>query len=279
MRLLQYANNVYSQTGEDGILEKILGTLEATDKWCVEFGAWDGQYLSNTFNLVSNHGYSAVLIEADERRFQALRARFAHNEKIIPLNCYVGFSGENTLDAILARTPIPRDFDLLSVDIDGNDYHVWNALTSYRPKVVCVEYNPTIPNEVDFVQPADGAINQGSSLLAMTRLGEKKGYSLVAATRLNAIFVRSEDFHRFKIADNRPAALREDTSEVTYVFSGYDGTVFFTGYNKIRDSGLAYNRRLRAIPRVFRHYSPTLNRVTRVCFRAYCGVQRAIGRG
>ena len=74
MRLLEFASNTYSQTGEDGVLGKILETLPERDLWCVEFGAWDGRHLSNTCNLIENRGYSAVLIEADAKRFRDLLA-------------------------------------------------------------------------------------------------------------------------------------------------------------------------------------------------------------
>ena len=93
------------------------------------------------------------------------------------LNAFVGFTAADGLDAILARTPIPADFDVLSIDIDGNDYHVWNAVARYKPRVVVIEYNPTIPAAVDFVQPADMSINQGASITAQARLGKQKATS------------------------------------------------------------------------------------------------------
>nr|VFK56242.1 MAG: hypothetical protein BECKTUN1418F_GA0071002_10832 [Candidatus Kentron sp. TUN]VFK61659.1 MAG: hypothetical protein BECKTUN1418D_GA0071000_115613 [Candidatus Kentron sp. TUN]VFK62495.1 MAG: hypothetical protein BECKTUN1418E_GA0071001_10812 [Candidatus Kentron sp. TUN] len=71
--LLEYRRNVYSQTGEDGIIEKILDIIPRNDKWCVEFGAWDGSFLSNTRHLIEHKGFSAVLIEAEN--MLALRAK------------------------------------------------------------------------------------------------------------------------------------------------------------------------------------------------------------
>ena len=64
--------NIYSQNGEDGIIEYLLDKIEDKDYWCCEFGAWDGQHLSNTFNLVSNRNYNAVYIEGDESKYQDL---------------------------------------------------------------------------------------------------------------------------------------------------------------------------------------------------------------
>ena len=277
MRLLEHANNVYSQTGEDGVLAKILSTLETQDQWCVEFGAWDGKHLSNTARLIDS-GYSAVLIEGDKVRFRALSDRFGEGSKVIVRNCFVGFAASDGLDSILEDTPIPRDFDLLSIDIDGNDYHVWKAISLYVPKVVCIEYNPTIATEVDFVQPADTSVNQGASLAALTRLGRSKGYALVAATAYNAIFVRSEYFDLFNIADNSPGALREDTSAVTHIFCGYDGTIFIRGANQLHWHGCSYSARIRQIPKRFRRFPDNYGPMTSWLFRTYRKLSRFLGR-
>jgi len=227
--LLQYSRDVYSQGGEDGIIEKVLEILPDRDRWCVEFGAWDGTYLTNTRNLIETQDYRAVLIEADPRRFESLERNYSDREDVITLNEYVGISHHNSLDYLLSRTPIPAAFDLLSIDVDGNDYHVWKSVTSYRPKVVVIEYNPTIPTHIGFVQPADPTVNQGSSLSSIVDLGNAKGYELVSVTRLNAIFVRREYYSLFHIASNAPEVLRTDLGAITYIFSGYDGRVFLRG--------------------------------------------------
>jgi hypothetical protein len=255
MRLLDYASNVYSQSGEDGILAKILERLPARDRWCVEFGAWDGQHLSNTCNVIERQDYSAVLIEGDKKRFDELTRRYAGNARVIAINAFVGFTPADGLDALLAKTPIPRDFDLLSIDIDGNDYHVWQGVSACNPKVVCVEYNPTIPTELEFVQPAGKNVTQGASLLALVKLGKQKGYELVAATSLNGIFVRSEFFSIFGIASNDPHILREDVSAVTHIFSGYDGKILVAGGNVLPWHGVTFSSRIRQLPRMFQRFS------------------------
>ena len=141
--LLEHASDVTSQNGEDGIIAKILEVIGTPRGWCVEFGAWDGRYLSNTHNLIANKDFYAVMIEGSATRFRDLMAAFKDNPKVYPVNAFVGFTEADGLDAILARTPIPEEFDVLSIDIDGNDYHVWSAVTRYRPRVVVIEYNPT----------------------------------------------------------------------------------------------------------------------------------------
>lgn len=149
-----------------------------------------------------NRGWKAAFIEGNPDKFPALEATYRGNPSAHLLCALVGYGADDDLDALLAKMPIPREFDLLSLDIDGLDFYVWQALSSYRPRVVVIEFNPTVPNDVVFVQDRDAAFNQGCSLLALIRLGKEKGYELIAATDVNAIFVVKEEFRRFKIKDN-----------------------------------------------------------------------------
>ncbi|MBN2180322.1 MAG: FkbM family methyltransferase [Sedimentisphaerales bacterium] len=238
--LNDYARNVTSQYGEDGIIEKVLETLGDNDKWCVEFGSWDGKACSNTFSLITDKGYSAVLIEGNRKRYKDLLQTFAGNNKAVMINEFVGYDSENGLDSILKKTAIPADFDLLSIDIDGNDYHVWKAIKEYKPKVVVIEFNPTIHKTVEFVQPPDPRLQQGSSLLSLTKLAKSKGYELVCVTKTNAIYVRSEFFKLFGIKDNSVENMMTDESLVTHIFCGYDGTVFIRGCGEIPWQGITY---------------------------------------
>ena len=260
--LLEHKRDVYSQTGEDGIIEAILDTLGQRDKWCVEFGAWDGQFLSNTRNLIDHGGYRAVMIEGDTARYQTLKSAFRTNDKVIPVNAFVGFDSSNGLDTILAKTPIPTDFDFCSIDIDGNDYHTWRAVSTYRPKLVCIEFNPTIPTDCPFVQPADPAINQGAGLLALVELGKSKGYQLASALQFNAFFVRDDMFPRLEISDNSPQTLRTDLSLLTYLFHGFDGKVFLHGNSRLIWHDMPINeRQLQVLPRFLQKHPGTYTRL------------------
>jgi hypothetical protein len=260
--------DVYSQTGEDGVIAAILDLLPDKNNWCVEFGAWDGLYLTNTRNLIEARGYSAVLIEADARKFKELSKNFAGKQNVIPLNEFVGFTPAENLDRILAPTPIPKNFDLLSIDIDGNDYHVWHAITSYQPKLVVVEFNPTIPTPVRFVQPADPSINQGSSLLSLVELGKAKGYELVAVLPFNAFFVRQEYFGLFQIENNDPAVLRTNLDSVTYLFCGYDGRIFLRGACALPwHYGIPLRQTaVQRLPRFLQRFPANYNAVQRMLF-------------
>ena len=230
---LDQARDEFSQAGEDGVAEAILAELPDRNNWVVEFGAWDGLHLSNSRHFITSQQFSAVLIEGSSERFADLQALYADRPDVHTLNVFVQTSGADTLDQILAATPIPKDFDYLSIDIDGNDFHVWKSLEEFRPKLVCIEFNPTVPSDVDFVQADDFSVKHGTGLLSLVELGREKGYELVTVMAANAFFVPRELFAALGITDNSIATLRRDTSFVTHVFSGYDGTVFVQGNKEL----------------------------------------------
>ena len=214
--LLQYRRKITSQFGEDGVIEKIFKTIGEGKRWCVEFGAGNGKYRSNTWNLIANCGWSGVEIESNYAEYKELiKNHSAHN--IFSFNTLVSFREPDSLDSILKRTSIPRNFDFLCIDVDGNDYHIWESLKGYEPRVVMIEYNKTIPADIVFIQPRDMSIRWGSSLAAMVKLGKTKGYELVYAYSVNAIFVKREYFSSFGIRNNSPAAFLKDRGIYTPV--------------------------------------------------------------
>lgn len=276
--LLRYERNIASQCGEDGVIAHALEVIGTRDRWCVEFGAWDGRFASNTFALIDGEGYSAALIESDPERFRALKRTHAGRANVFPFNRLVSFEGHDRLDALLGQTPIPRDFDLLSIDIDGNDYHVWEALQNYRPKLVVIEFNPTIPNEVDFVQPRDMGVSQGSSLTALDRLARSKGYRLIHATVVNGIFVDQRYFPAFGIGDELPAAFRADLSHVTWMFQTYDGQIRLVGNERMRWHDVPLReRRLQMVPRWLRVAPPRFSERQRATWAAWRAVRDPLG--
>jgi hypothetical protein len=186
--LLKYRCNIHSQNGEDGIIAELCARLGISIGWCVEFGAWDGKFLSNTFALVER-GWRAVAIEGDPAKFQdLLRTATDFSGQMIPIQAYIEPEGEQSLDRILARMIIPREFDLLSIDIDSWDWQVWRSLRMFSPKIVVIEINSSVPPGLDIVHSAD---HQGSSFTATLLLGREKGYTLVCHTG-NMVFVRSD---------------------------------------------------------------------------------------
>ncbi len=192
MSLIEYKKNIHSENGEDGIIQELFSRLasELSDtKWCVEFGAWDGRYASNTFNLVKS-GWHSVYIEGDETRYADLLETAAEYPRIIPICAFVSHdkTSEKSLDSLLAETSIPSDFDLLSIDIDSFDLEVWNAFTG-RPKVVVIEINSSIKPGV--IQWHDGKNLFGNSFSATLMCARNKGYVLVCHSG-NMIFVRKD---------------------------------------------------------------------------------------
>jgi hypothetical protein len=269
--LSTFARKVHSQSGEDGIIGEILARIGASaslDRWCVEFGALDGVLYSNTCHLIRDQGYRAVLIEGDRKKYQELQRNLPQDE-VVKICRFVTLEGDSTLDRILAETEIPADFDFLSIDIDGCDYHILDSLQRYRPKVVCIEYNFNIPNEVDFVQPADFAVKQGSSARALLRLAAGKGYALCAVTETNLLLVRAE--YAAAVGTASLEALRNDEACRTLVFFGYDGTLL-SNKETIR---LPWHRlhvrpaQLQVLPRFLRRFGEDYGIVRKLLFAIF----------
>lgn len=231
--LLVYSSDINSKDGEDGIIEKIFGIVGEENRWCVELGALTGTTGSNTRRLIKENGWSSVQIEADPTYFKVLKEEFADNENVTCINSFISFEGDNSLDNILMKTDIPVNFDLLVLDIDGNDYHVWESMEVYRPRVAIIEFNPTIPNEIAFVQPMDMTLNQGSSLRGLVELGKEKGYELVAANTDNAFFVLKELFQAFDMDNSSLDEVHKDKKYITYFFQLYDGTIKIEGNKRM----------------------------------------------
>ena len=110
------------------------------------------------------------------------------------------FVDRDNIAGLFAANGVPADLDLLSIDIDGNDYWAWEALGEYRPSLVVIEYNPTYPPPVSWIMaydPAhrwDGTTYQGASLTALTRLAGRRGYALLGTDRhgVHAFFLRDD---------------------------------------------------------------------------------------
>jgi hypothetical protein len=184
--LASFEKHVCSQNGEDGIIEAIFSKIGTSSKYCVEFGAHDGFIASNTLRLRTS-GWKALLL--DDRH------------ENISINLHKAFICKENINALFEQYKVPHDLDFLSIDIDFNDFHVWQALSdSYRPRLIVIEYNATfLPNEDKVVPYAatgygDGTNYFGASIRAMYNLGRKKGYCLVYAenTGANLFFVRED---------------------------------------------------------------------------------------
>jgi hypothetical protein len=195
--LSKFSKNIYSQNGEDHIILELFNRLEIYDLksvYCCEFGAWDGSYLSNTFNLVEK-GASAILIEGDPTRFDDLSRLVKRFKKVTAIQANVSHNLEdnNSLDKILSKTEIPKDFDLLSIDIDSYDLDVFESLTNYNPKIVIIEINSGVLPGIHYRHSKN---TPGNTFSATLKVALEKKYTLVHHCG-NMIFVKN-DF-KFKL--------------------------------------------------------------------------------
>lgn len=189
--LNKYARDYCSQFGEDGIIEEIFRRLNITGGWTVEFGAMDGAQLSNTYHLIdSTPNFSGIYIEGDPRWCSELhRICYRYTERMFPVCEYITVTGEHSLQSILKRFPIPADFELLSIDVDGADYQIWSEFWEYSPKITLIEVNSSFLPNIEYIN-GSGDMG-GTSFLSMLKLGRSKGYTLVCHTG-NMIFVRND---------------------------------------------------------------------------------------
>ncbi len=183
--------NVYSQFGEDGAVEAIFEAIGTANRVCLEVGAGDGIFFSNTRQWVEK-GWRAILIEKDPVLFERLKAN-ATGDWVLE-NIEIGTDAPNSLDAILAKHGAPKDIDLLSLDIDGPDWHVFNAMLFHRPRVVVMEYAIEGDKEryfgPDFIPTRGGKGQAGRNAVAKLLCG--KGYKPVAVSTSNVIAVQGE---------------------------------------------------------------------------------------
>jgi hypothetical protein len=210
--LSQSEKTVYSTDGEDGVIEKIFEIIEPTHKFSVEFGAGDGKMASNSYRLIKDEGWASLQIEGSPQRAAKMRENLAEFPKVIPLEAWVW---PGNVEILFEENGVPRDFDLLVIDIDSNDYYVWRAIQWFRPKVVLIEVNPLYPPPqkmvIDFhpMNYWDYSGYLGASLQTLYDLGQKKGYELVyhMSHGGNAIFVDEKYFPLFGIRENSPEKL------------------------------------------------------------------------
>ncbi len=188
----------------------------------VEFGAWDGFTYSNTAALwAGDTSWKGILIEGDGKKFQELVAGTA-GYNVIAINAWVGIGHNDCLEAVLRSNSIPDSIDLLSIDVDGNDYHIFESLKKIRPRVIICEYNPTIPFYYDVYAPYAPTNNFGHSVAALNRIAQKKGYVLVALTQTNALFVHKKEFPKFADFETDFWALNVNDGYLVVVTT-YDG--------------------------------------------------------
>jgi len=231
-----HEQKIYSQNGEDGIIEFIFSKIGTTNKFSVEFGVGNG-FECNTVYLLEKKGWKGLMMDygADQQiKWKGIMKKAWSNKKLgftenikkdikflkkvtsrtkrsanFQLDVKIEKVTAENIQNLFQKYNVPKNFDLLSIDIDYNDYWVWRAIIDYSPRVVVIEYNSSIPLTESKVVPYDpnavwdGTNYFGASLLALKNLGLKKGYTLVGCENngVNAFFCKSELLKEIKIKD------------------------------------------------------------------------------
>jgi len=196
--LAPYGYKIFSESDEDGIINEIFRRIGVEDRTFFEFGVGNGGQ-NNTVNLLVQ-GWRGFWIEGSPDNMRVISTRLAAYIRAGELKALQAFITRDDINQLISRLGVPESLDLLSIDIDGNDYWVWEAMERISPRVVVIEYNATLrpPHSVvmeykdDYVW--DGTSYFGASLVALEKLGRAKGYSLVGCnfTGVNAFFVRND---------------------------------------------------------------------------------------
>ncbi len=176
-----FEQKYFSQQGEDGIIKIIFDKIGVTNKYCIEFGIHEQE--GNTIYL-ERKGWDCLWMDGNGDG-KKVKKEFITAENI---------------NSLFDKYNVPKEFDLLSIDIDSNDYWIWKAIENYSPRVVIIEYNASIPpNESKTVPYNPTAVWDktnyfGASLLALTNLSKTKGYTLIGCDRngVNAFFLRDD---------------------------------------------------------------------------------------
>ena len=181
----RFEARIFSQNGETGIVQAVFCAIGTTNKFFVEFGVESGHECNTRF-LYETQNWKGLLMDGGTNNPPRVKKEFITAENI---------------NELFRKYNVPYNFDLLSIDIDFNDYWVWKALDAkYSPRVIVMEYNSKIPPDeskavsYDPYFKWDGTDYCGASLLALVNLGKVKGYTLVGCESrgVNAFFVRSD---------------------------------------------------------------------------------------
>ncbi|MCH2224229.1 MAG: hypothetical protein MK066_05615 [Crocinitomicaceae bacterium] len=192
---------VFSQFEEDGKLLYLFSLLGMTNKTFIEFGSDDG-INSNSANLYYNHGFNGLFMDGNDQALSRGRYFFKKHPNNVgqPIFKKAFIQAEN-INQLIKEGGIEGEIGLLSIDIDGNDYWVWKAITIVQPQVVIIETHNefglndiVVPYDPNYMYPGKHPTYHGASPVAMTKLAKNKGYRLVGSNELgfNFIFIKED---------------------------------------------------------------------------------------
>lgn len=194
--LNRFEHKIYSQHGEDGIIREIFRRIGVSSNTFFEFGAGAGSE-NNTIALLLD-GWKGWWIDGGDY-VEVYKNLFATSVEKGDLVVSQNMISSKNINDVITELKVPAELDLISIDIDGNDYYVWQALTVIKPRVVVIEYNAAYPPGMHFLQDEsvaswNGSNFFGASLHTLNELAKKKGYTLVCCDLIggNAFFVRDD---------------------------------------------------------------------------------------
>lgn len=192
----RYGYKVYSQNDEDGIIQEIFKRIGTSTKKFVEFGVGNGLECNSHYLL--HRGWSGLWIEGNKGYCKEIQIKFRNlisKNRLIVKNAFIT---KDNINELISQNI--DDIDLLSIDVDGNDYYIWKAISCVSPRAVICEYNGKFPPDYAWTQAYhsshvwDKTDWMGASLKMLEQLGKEKGYVLVGtnANGVNAFFVRAD---------------------------------------------------------------------------------------
>lgn len=200
-KLIDYEFKVFSQWGEDGILQFLVDNVEIRNKTFIEFGVEDF-FESNCRFLLMKDLWQGFVIDGSSKNIDRLKGSYFYWR--YPLQAMEAFITRENVNGLLDESGFDQDLGILSVDIDGVDYFVLERLQEWHPRILVVEYNDvfgmknsvSVPYQSDFqrTQQHPSNLYYGASLSAFIHLLQERGYALVGVNSVgsNAFFVRRE---------------------------------------------------------------------------------------
>lgn len=202
-----YEFKVFSQNGEDGIIQFLIQNTEIKNKIFVEFGV-ETYKEANTKFLLLNNGWSGLIIDGDKNAMEKIASSDLHWK--YDLKSIGNFITKDNINEIIKSAGIEGEIGLLSVDIDGNDYWVFENIDCVNPQILIMEYNSmfgdthkiSVPYDENFVRSQKHYSNlyYGASIAALCDIANKKGYDLVGSNSFgNNLFFIRHDCNKLKI--------------------------------------------------------------------------------
>jgi hypothetical protein len=243
----EYEYQVYSQWGEDGLIQYLIQKIAIDRSIFVEFGV-ETYNESNTRFLLINNNWSGLVIDGSEKNIDHIKndpIYWRHN-----LKAECAFIDKENINHLIQKNGISGDIGLLSIDIDGNDYWVWEAIDVINPRIVICEYNSLWGNKEAVTTPYDkkffrttahqSNLYYGASIAAFTKLAGLKGYSLVGSNKAgnNIFFIRNDLVTNLQIVTPEDAWVQSQFRESRDESGQLDFLSFSERLNRLADMPL-----------------------------------------